>query len=84
MDIESIFEECVESETMSEKDCKVLNSLLVLKSPMDFTNEMASDYEINRIRDKMKQIDVRLPDQNSFRSLIFNLVPTKSLSKGFI
>ena len=66
MNINNFFENVNESGTFSPPLQELLDKLMAIKNPMDFTNEVATDEQLEALEDEMDRFEVLMPKMRTF------------------
>lgn len=79
MDINNIFEECIDTtNNLNEKQSNLLDKLINITFPLDFTDDLESDEEIEDLIINMVRIDMIFLSITRFSNILTSLLPTKA------
>lgn len=85
MDINNIFEKCINTiNNLNEKQSNLLDKLINITSPLDFTDDLGSDEEIEDLITNMVRIDMIFPSITRFSNILTSILPTKANLDIFI
>jgi len=84
MNVKKIFEECTAIDGANEEGLKLLEKILAISSPMEFTDDFISEEDLDNLITEMERLDVKFPALKTFRSVLNSLPPVKGNSRVFI
>ena len=72
MDIQRLFEEMPEVQSMTEEQRELLNRIMTLDNPINFNGEFASDEELDALENALDQTEREVPHQIQLKTLILS------------
>jgi len=84
INIDEIFEGCLQTQEFDKDSAELLEKVLSIKSPMKFDEQFASDDHLDLLLSEMERMDIRKPHMEKLKNLIHSIKPSRSLQLKFI
>jgi hypothetical protein len=85
MDLNKVFEELKKTKSKNNvKKDKLLEKILAIRNPMDFTNDIATDEEIDELIDYMEELDSEKAEILKAKEYIIKTKADKSKDSNFV
>lgn len=84
MNASKLFDFFSHTEPFNPKLKTILDNIMNISNPMECTDEMATDAQLEEIEDEMDRIELKMPEAVEFVNKVKKLKPSESSKNTFI